>query len=106
MQKFSCAFNSLTERNTSGYAAINLMKNLVNEFTRNVYIAAKNLGLPDSQARLAATQASLETTYGKSVKIGNPARKQQSNLLENSPLRVPRMIVSAGFGRGFRANFN
>ena len=49
------------------------MKNLVNEFTRNVYIAAKNLGLPDSQARLAATQASLETAYGKSVKIGNPA---------------------------------
>jgi hypothetical protein len=82
------------------------MKNLVNEFTRNVYIAAKNLGLPDPQARLAATQASLETAYGKSVKIGNPARRQQSNLLENSPLRVPQMIVSAGFGRGFRANFN
>ncbi|EAV43107.1 Mannosyl-glycoprotein endo-beta-N-acetylglucosamidase [Stappia aggregata IAM 12614] len=47
------------------------MKNLVNEFTRNVYIAAKNLGLPDPQARLAATQASLETAYGKSVKGNN-----------------------------------
>ncbi|MEO1028871.1 MAG: glucosaminidase domain-containing protein [Pseudomonadota bacterium] len=43
----------------------------VNEFSRRVYIAARNFGLQDPQARLAAAQASLETLYGQSVKGNN-----------------------------------
>ncbi|MGX1495846.1 hypothetical protein [Roseibium aggregatum] len=77
------------------------MKNLVNEFTRNVYIVAKNLGLPDPEVRLAATQATLETGCGKSVKIGHPARRQQSDLLERSSVLAEQLIVSVGFERGF-----
>ncbi len=41
------------------------------DFARRVYSAGLDAGLPDHLARLAATQASLETGYGKSVKGNN-----------------------------------
>jgi hypothetical protein len=41
------------------------------EFAQRVYRAGIDAGLPDHLARLAATQASLETGYGKSVKGNN-----------------------------------
>lgn len=40
------------------------------EFVNRVYNEAISAGLPDAQARLAASQAALETNYGKSV-VGN-----------------------------------
>lgn len=40
------------------------------EFVNQVYNEARLQGLPDAQARLAASQAALETGYGKSV-VGN-----------------------------------
>lgn len=41
------------------------------EFANEVYSAARRAGLNDVQARVAASQASLETGYGKSVKGNN-----------------------------------
>lgn len=41
------------------------------QFVERVYQAARNIGLAEPQARLAATQAALETGYGKSVKGNN-----------------------------------
>lgn len=41
------------------------------QFAQRVYRAGLDAGLPDHLARLAATQASLETGYGKSVKGNN-----------------------------------
>ena len=41
------------------------------QFAARIYQAGLNIGLPDHLARLAATQASLETGYGKSVKGNN-----------------------------------
>lgn len=41
------------------------------QFYNEVYAGARQRGLSDTQARLAASQASLETGYGKSVPGGN-----------------------------------
>ncbi|TYC55669.1 hypothetical protein FMN50_11530 [Rhodobacterales bacterium] len=59
----------------------------VNEFARRVYVAARNIGLAEPQARLAAAQASVETGYGKSVKgnnyFGIKAGKSWSGSVQN-----------------------
>ncbi|ASP33812.1 glycoside hydrolase family 73 protein [Labrenzia sp. VG12] len=47
------------------------MGSKVNDFSRRIYIAARNIGLADPQARLAAAQSSVETGYGRSVKGHN-----------------------------------
>ena len=47
------------------------MASRVNNFVRRVYEAARRIGLREPQARLAASQAALETGYGKSVKGNN-----------------------------------
>ncbi len=47
------------------------MSSRAQKFVRRIYEAARNLGLADPQARLAASQAALETGYGKSVKGNN-----------------------------------
>jgi hypothetical protein len=41
------------------------------EFVRTVYEAARNIGLPDAQARVAAAQAAQETGYGQHVEGNN-----------------------------------
>lgn len=41
------------------------------DFVNEVYQTARSMGLPDAQARLAASQAALETGYGRSVKGNN-----------------------------------
>ena len=47
------------------------MASRVNDFVRRVYETARRIGLREPQARLAASQAALETGYGKSVKGNN-----------------------------------
>ena len=41
------------------------------KFAREVYTRAREMGMPEPQARLAAAQASLETAYGRSVRGNN-----------------------------------